>query len=270
MRYLPPILHEHKFFEAACVVAGECTNFICGRKVELKAGDICIFAPNTVHALSAFSDDADIRNIMLKKSTFESSFMSLMAHNDILSDFFRRTFYSGLNETPWILFRTAGDEEIRAMILQIYTEANSDLNYKKRMLASLVQVFFIALLRNHEHDVVIPAIQNAPLEDNFVFMMMYMQEHFAKVSLTDLANIFNYSPRQIQRIIKNATGMSFIENIQKMKMEKAISLLEKTAKSISEIAEETGYDSINNFRAIFRRTYGCSPQEWRNSMSVKP
>ena len=263
MRYFPPILHKHHFFEAACVVAGSCTNFINGKRLELKQGDICIFAPNTVHAIAAFCDDADIRNIMIKKSTFETSFMSLMKHNDILSDFFRRTFFSELNETPWILFHTAGDEEIATLVERIYTESAQNRAYKKRMLSALVSMFFISLLRKHEKDVVIPVLQNTPIENNFVFMMMYMQEHFAHISLGELAALFHYSPRQIQRIIKNATGMSFIENIQKLKMENAAHLLKNTTKSVAEIAEETGYESLNNFRAIFRRTYGHSPHEWR-------
>ena len=261
--YLPPILHKHNFFEAACVLEGCCTNFINGKTVQLEKGDICIFAPAAVHALCAFDDGTDIRNIMLKKSTFESSFMSLMEHSDILSAFFRRTFFSGLNETPWILFRTGLDEEIRAQIIRIYEESNENRAYKRRMLSALVSGFFISLLRKYEHSVVIPALQNTALEDNFVFMMLYMQEHFASISLEDMSRIFNYSTRQIQRIIKNATGLSFIENIQKLRMEKAAMLLEKTAKSVSQIAEETGYESLNNFRSIFRRTYGFSPAEYR-------
>ena len=264
-RYLPPLLHRHTFFEVACVLSGECTNFINGEAVPLAAGDICILAPDTVHALAAFSDAVDVRNIMLKTSTFEERFMSLMEHNDILSQFFRKTFFSGGTRTPYLLFHAGNDEALCALINRIYEESHLALAYKRRILGALIDLFFITLLRSHEQDVVIPAIRDSALEDSFVFLLLYLQEHCRTVTLQELSRLFNYSPRQMQRIIKNATGMSFLENVQKLRMEKAADLLAHTDRTVEQVARETGYESLNNFRAIFRRTYGCTPQEWRKA-----
>mgnify|MGYP002624449698 CR=1 FL=1 len=262
-RYFPPVLHHHHFFEAVYVVKGSCVNFINGTALPLTAGDLCILAPDTIHALSVFDDEADVRNIMLKKSTFESAFLSLMKDNDLLSTFFRRTFFSEHSETPWMLFHTGADEQVQALVLSIYREANGSAPYKRRMLSALISMFFITLIRDHENDVEIPAMQQASVEENFMFMMLYLQEHFATVTLSDFARLFNYSERQIQRIVKQATGLSFIENVQKLRMERAAQLLTDSKKSIASIAEECGYASLNNFRAIFRHAYGMSPQDFR-------
>ena len=93
-----------------------------------------------------------------------------------------------------------------------------------------------------------------------------MQENYTSITLKDLADFFNYSERQIQRIIKNCTGMSFSQNIQKLKMRRAARLLTNPDLSVSAIAEELGYMDSGNFRHIFKKYYGMTPAEYREKM----
>ena len=41
-------------------------------------------------------------------------------------------------------------------------------------------------------------------------------------------------------------------------------MLTKTTHSISEISMGCGFDSPSNFSRMFKRTYQCSPREYRN------
>ena len=90
-----------------------------------------------------------------------------------------------------------------------------------------------------------------------------MQENYTTISLKELADFFNYSERQIQRIIRSCTGMSFSQNIQKLKMKQAARLLMNPKLSVSAIAEELGYMDSGNFRQIFKKYYGMTPAEYR-------
>lgn len=65
-RYLPCNWHSHSFLEVLCVLHGSCYNYIQEQKLEMQAGDICIIAPNTPHAISVFSDDCIVFNIILR------------------------------------------------------------------------------------------------------------------------------------------------------------------------------------------------------------
>lgn len=84
-----------------------------------------------------------------------------------------------------------------------------------------------------------------------MYVLRYMQANYKTVSLKELSSIFNYSERQLQRIIQNATGHTFIENIQNQKMKQAADLLQNSTLPVSEISERTGFQSLNNFRKIF-------------------
>ena len=97
-----------------------------------------------------------------------------------------------------------------------------------------------------------------------VFILKYIQEHFNTVSLAELSKFFNYSERQIQRIIKTSTDLSFSENILRLKMKKAKKLLKNSDISISVIAKETGYTDSGTFRQAFKKYYGMTPQKYRS------
>ncbi len=264
LRYLPAILHSHDFLEIVCVTEGCCTNLIAGQQLSMRKGDICIIAPNTRHAIRAFSDECIIFNILLRTSTFEQAFFGVLSENDILSDFFMHTLYHSQSH-PFLLFRTGCDQELLQCIGYAYHEFRHSRQYKNRMLHSVINAFFIVLLRNHGADVILPVLEKKEESENLVFLLKYMQEHYASVTLSELAAFFHYSERQLQRIIKNSTGMSFSENIRKLKMRQAVRLLADQDLSLTRISEMLGYADSGNFRQVFKKYYGCTPSEYRSN-----
>lgn len=262
LRYLPANIHSHSFLEVVCVIEGNCVNYIQEQELYMHKGDICIIAPETTHAISAFSDDCIIINIVLRTSTFEKVFFGVLSDNDVLSDFFTRSLYHSQTH-PYLFFRTGGDQEVFDFVLYAYREFLKNHQYKERFLNNIVGAFFIVLLRNHGSHVIIPEVDTQGHDENVMFILKYMQENYKTVSLKELAEFFNYSERQIQRIIKNSTGSSFSKNIQKLKMRQAARLLVNPDMSISSIAEELGYIDTGNFRHIFKKYYGMTPAEYR-------
>lgn len=263
LRYLPAILHSHAFLEIVCVVEGSCTNYVLQQELHMKKGDICIIAPETEHAVSAFSDECILINILLRVSTFEKAFFGVLSENDILSDFFMRTLYHSKTH-PYLYFRTGDDQELFDYVLYAYQEFLGNHQYKERFLNNIISAFFIILLRNHGSDVIVPEIDTEGNDENVIFILKYMQENYSTVTLSSLAEFFNYSERQIQRIIKKSTGISFSENIQKLKMKHAAQLLMDPDRSVSAVAEDLGYSDVGNFRHIFKKYYGMSPAEYRS------
>lgn len=86
-----------------------------------------------------------------------------------------------------------------------------------------------------------------------------MQEHYSTVTLKELADFFNYSERHIQRLIKESTGLTFSQNIQRRKLRQGASLLENTNLSITDISNELGYSAPENFRHAFKNRHDDKP-----------
>ncbi len=264
IRYLPAYWHSHSFIEVACVLRGSCINYIANQEIVMEAGDVFIIAPGTVHAVSACSDDCMMMNFVLRTSTFEEAFFGVLSENDVLSEFFMRTLYQK-NSQSYLLFRTGHDREIANYIGYAWMEFRSNRQYKSRMINSIINALFIILLRNHSTNIVLPNSHSRQEDENTIFILKYMQEHYSSISLSELATFFNYSERQIQRIIKEATGMSFSQNIQKLKLTQAVRLMQNSNLSIAAISEELGYAAPENFRHIFKKYYGMTPLEYRTS-----
>ena len=263
-RYTPAFWHKHDFFEIIFVQHGTCINHILNRSIPMKTGDICIMAPDVTHSLSAFHDEDYITNILIRKSTFEHSFFGLLDSDTILSVFFKHTFYQ-TSEIPYLLFHTGNDPVLTDLIERAYTECGQQKRYKKQMVNTLLSLFFINLFRRHEQHTEFSNIHLNSADENLMYILRYMQANYKTVSLKELSTLFNYSERQLQRIIQNATGHTFIENIQNQKMKLASELLIHSTLSISEICERTGFQSSNNFRKIFFKRFNMTPSEYRRA-----
>jgi AraC-like DNA-binding protein/mannose-6-phosphate isomerase-like protein (cupin superfamily) len=264
LRYLPAQWHRHDFIEIACVLQGECINYFPDQELRMIAGDICIIAPETRHAISVFEDECILYNILLRTSTFHTAFFGTLNDSGILAEFFTRLLYHTRNY-PYLLFRTGEDPELSSCIQFAAREFRQDLPYRNRMMTTIMEAFFIVLLRSHESQIVLPSYGAQTGNENVVQILKYMQDHYATVSLAELSSVFSYSQRQLQRIIKEATGIGFSDNLRKIKLLIAARLLRNTSMSVAEIAVDVGYDDVTGFRQAFKLYYNKTPSQYRQS-----
>lgn len=83
--------------------------------------------------------------------------------------------------------------------------------------------------------------------------------------MTDVASYVQMNPSYLSVLFKKATGETFKNYLNRMRMDKAALLLRNTDMRISEIASATGFDEPNYFTNVFRQQYQMSPKEFRNS-----
>ena len=263
LRYLPPIYHVSEFFEIDCVLKGDITSYIGNQCINLTSGDIMILAPGTNHAACTYDDDTVMINLLVRRSTFESRFWGILPENDLFKTFFEKSLY-GNTDTPFLLFRTNAPQFVSECILPILEEYRSNNRYKTTMLSSLLSIFFIRLLRSYEKNLEVPSLNSKSLGENIVFILEYMQKNYSTITLSHLASFFNYSERQMQRIIESATGAGFGDNVKKLRMNKAAELLKNTNMTVAEIADSLGYYDASSFRQSFKKYYGCSPKDYKS------
>lgn len=69
--------------------------------------------------------------------------------------------------------------------------------------------------------------------------------------------------RTLKRRFRSATGMTLIEYLQNLRVEKAKRLLEASQTPIDEISVEAGYEDASFFRRLFKRRTGMTPSQYR-------
>ena len=97
-------------------------------------------------------------------------------------------------------------------------------------------------------------------------MAKYMQDHFnEKITLEILSQKFHYSKNQIVNIFKKSLSMTPIDYLNKLRIQKALYLLEVTSNTSESIAESCGFQNYSHFYRLFVRQNGVSPTEWRQN-----
>jgi AraC-like DNA-binding protein len=93
----------------------------------------------------------------------------------------------------------------------------------------------------------------------------YIQDRFQeKISLDEAARAVNASTRHFCKVFKEATSMTFTDYLSRVRVEKAKNLLQNPHLRVSEIAFETGFDSISQFNRSFKRITGLAPTQFRS------
>jgi len=93
----------------------------------------------------------------------------------------------------------------------------------------------------------------------------YLTEHMAeRLTVAQLAARFHASATYIKCGFKAVYGIPVATYIRIRKMESAANMLERTDKSVLDIAMEHGYENGSKFAGAFRSVKGVSPREYRS------
>ena len=82
--------------------------------------------------------------------------------------------------------------------------------------------------------------------------------------VSELAYELNMSRSNLHRRIKSATGDSVSQYLRKIRLNKALELLNEQSHTISEVAFSVGFGSVNYFSKCFKDHYGYPPSEVDN------
>ncbi|MCU0323408.1 MAG: chromate resistance protein [Chitinophagaceae bacterium] len=90
------------------------------------------------------------------------------------------------------------------------------------------------------------------------------------ISLKDVSEELKVNPAYISReFAKHFDNLSFGEYIRKLRIEKAIALIETTDYKLSEIAFLTGFSDQSHFTRIFKKIYDVSPAQYKKALKSK-
>jgi AraC-like DNA-binding protein len=90
------------------------------------------------------------------------------------------------------------------------------------------------------------------------------------LNLKELSQTLNVHPSYLSReFSKYFNDLSFGDYIRKLRIEKAIHLLNESKHSLAEIAYLTGFSDQSHFNRIFKKYTGKKPSEYRKSLPKK-
>ncbi len=92
----------------------------------------------------------------------------------------------------------------------------------------------------------------------------YIYANYKDVTLDDLSEKFFLSKPYLSKYIKEKSGMTFGDILKKVRMKKARAMLKSSNATVESIAESVGYQNVEHFNRIFKKTYQMTPVQFRN------
>lgn len=107
-------------------------------------------------------------------------------------------------------------------------------------------------------------LELAPKSDRIQAALTYARDNLHKpLTVPELAEAANLSPRQFSRAFQAETGQSPAKAIEILRVEGARNLMEQSRHPIEVVARQTGFSDRDQMRRAFVRAFGQPPQALR-------
>lgn len=92
---------------------------------------------------------------------------------------------------------------------------------------------------------------------------------YEPVSIDRVAAELDLSRRSFTRLFRAAAGCPYAEYVERVRVEYAKRLLRETAREITSIAFECGYEELSSFYRAFKRQTRTAPGKWRDAKPAR-
>lgn len=248
--------HYHDYYELYYLWSGERLYFIKNRTYHVHQGDLVLINVNEIHKTLEAGSDSHERILIYFHEEFIKDLLVDENYNPL-------TCFSGAKV---IRPEKQDTNVIENLLFRMIDETKKNLPETKLYLRVLLLEMLITLhrLQSYQEDdsAEFPGLMHKKVSE----IVRYINDHYAQhQSLKIVAAKFNISPYYLSRIFNKATGFSFVEYLNSIRVKEAQKLLKETSLTITEIAEKVGYESLTHFGRVFKSITGLSPMKYRKS-----
>ena len=246
--------HYHDEIELLPIYSGEMVIAFENEELVAKAGDIIFVNAGVPH--KTYSNTARKTGLVQFK---ESDFV-----NDELTKIVR---YSrrmiGIENTPITIIRS---DELLSAVTEIIDEGKScetacDFFVKGAIYKALGILYRMGILKDADEILSERSVQK------ILPVLSYVNSNYTEdIKLSEVAAMLSFDESYFCRLFKNATGATFTEYLNFVRICKAEKLLKKTQKNILEISEAVGFSSVSYFNRIFKKYRHTSPKTYRGML----
>ena len=246
--------HYHPEFELTYIVKGNGYRIVGNSYEPFNDGDLVLLGSNLPHTWSGKADgDVNSDAIVIQfSSEFILPFLEL--NESLLIKNMLDSSLRGINFEP--------DEQLVTKIIEI-TETNGVERIVKLIsildILSKKQIKLIA--PNTFHNVV-----SKKSEVRINKVCLFIQNNFQnKIYLKEVADLIYLTESNFCKFFKKATGKTYSDYVNEIRINEASRLLIQSDKTISQISFECGFETLSYFNRVFLNKKGITPSVYRKS-----
>lgn len=244
--------HYHPEYELTYIVKGNGYRIVGNSYEYFNDGDLVLLGNHLPHTWSGkLNDDIKSDAVVIQFSKeFIAPFLGL--NESLLIKNMLDTSVRGIRFEP--------DEELVSKIIAL-TETNGVDKILKliSVLDDLSKKQPILIASNSFHNVV-----SKKNEMRINKVCLYIQNNFyTKISLKEVADLIFLTESNFCKFFKKATGKTYSDYLNELRINEACRLLVQTEKSINQISFECGFESLSYFNRVFLSKKEMTPSMFR-------
>lgn len=256
-----PIYHSHDaHYEIYYLMNGKRKYFIKDRTYYIQSGDLVFINKGVLHR--TFNVEENEHERLLINFTNYLFKDELASYKFLLQSIFNQTLIIQLNFHEKQEFESI----LYAMIKEIGKADEAHDLYLKALLTQLLILSVRYLNRNSA------AMQESSgnVYNKVTDIIQYIQENYQSpdLSLQSIAEVFYISPYYLSRIFKNATGFTYTEFLNHLRIQKAQNILRESDMKVIDIAGKVGFNSLTHFGRVFKENTNYTPSAYRKLHKV--
>jgi YesN/AraC family two-component response regulator len=256
-----PYNHFHSTYELYYLVSGERCFFIKDRTLIIKEGDLVLIPPNILHRTTNASMSKHEKVII----NFQKDLLleQNLAFFQVLHSLFEREY---VIISMSVSNRNYVENIFRNILIEVQ---NKNTAYEMWSQTLLIQLL-IYICRFVEQNTIEALAFTSSIHERMSQIVRFINEHYTQaLDLHYLSERFFISPFHLCREFKEATGFTFIEYLNSVRIKEAKKLLEQSSLKVNKIAERVGFGSITHFGRVFRQITGHAPLYYRKAANSK-
>lgn len=233
----PP--HWHDYFEIGVIAEGSGIHYVNGEPFLMEEGDAYFITPVDFHRVEAVSR-MELINISFDEVWMSETMKTYLYTSRLLKSIKK--------------FDSEEQKQFRMATELLLAEYEANGPCIGQLLEYLLSRFLLGPIN--------PASNREHLS-GLNIAVSYMEMHFReKITLGQLAELSGYTPTYFSNLFRQTMGRTYIERLTFLRINYAKMLL-KSGFSVTEACTHSGFGSLSNFNATFKKKCGISPSEYR-------
>ena len=236
------ISHLHHHIELGFVKSGHTKVSIDSNGYDVESGDIIVVFPNQIHRFETIERER---------------YILLLVNPDMLPEL-NKQFTTTLPVSN-LIKGAARDKELSELIESISETYFSNEPYKDAILRGYLLAFFGKLLRKTE----LRDVQSCDYHVLGMILNYCITNSDKNLSLGMLESELHISKYYISHIMSSKLHIGFNDYINSLRVSNACKYLLRTDKSVTEIMEIVGFNTLRTFNRAFFKQTGVTPSAYR-------
>ena len=250
------IFHFHDHYEVYYLISGERDYFIDNRTYHVKPGNLVLINTGIIHRTIGVSAEGYERALFYYEIEFKNQIDKLFPNLDLFSVFDMDMHVFALNEKDQTFFNR--------QILKIASECiNRHLNYQQYLEILFVELLLYINRCINDSLTKVPQVTNPKFAKISDILAFINSNYMHKLTLPLITEQFYISTSCFTKTFKEATGFTFVEYLNNLRIKHAQYMLRGTDLTVSQIAEKVGFESVTHFGRVFKKFSGMPPLTYR-------